>query len=148
MTHLSGSQYNISDNTGNVAAGSSNVTQNYNAGFDITKVREFADLATEIAGLLGLEPGQQAELSAATSELHQAINDPAADKGRMRRGVDAVIGLSQPRHQQRDQERSHHRRQPGRAASSSSRSATYIHSLIGRHYPPMSQELLTVVEGL
>ena len=92
VTHLSGSQYNISDNTGNVAAGSSNVTQNYNAGFDITKVREFADLATEIAGLLGLEPGQQAELSAATSELHQAINDPAADKGRMRRGVDAVMG--------------------------------------------------------
>jgi hypothetical protein len=58
----------------------------------MTKVREFADLVTEIAALLGLEPGQQAELSAAASELHEAIEDPAADRGRMRRAVDAVMG--------------------------------------------------------
>jgi hypothetical protein len=74
------------------SSGSSDVTQNYNAGFDITKVREFADLVTEIGGLLGLEDGQQAVLSAATSELHDAIEDPKADKGRMRRAVDAVVG--------------------------------------------------------
>jgi hypothetical protein len=92
VTHSSGSEYNFGDITGNVAAGSSNVAQNYNAGFDITKVREFADLATEIVNLLGLEPGQQAELSAATSELHEAIEEPEADKGRMRRAVDAVMG--------------------------------------------------------
>jgi hypothetical protein len=88
VTHSSGSQYNFGPITGNVAAGSSDVTQNYNAGFDITKVREFADLVTEIVGLLGLEDGQQAVLSAATSELHDAIEDPKADKGRMRRAVD------------------------------------------------------------
>lgn len=29
---------------------------------------------------------------AATAELHDAVNDPAADKGRMRRAVDAVMG--------------------------------------------------------
>jgi AbiTii len=92
VTHSSGSEYNFGPITGNVAAGSSHVTQNYNAGFDITKVREFADLVAEIGGLLGLEDGQQAELSAATSELHQAIEDPKADKGRMRRAVDAVMG--------------------------------------------------------
>jgi len=92
VTHRSGSEYNFGDITGNVAAGSSDVTQNYNAGFDITKVREFADLVTEIAGLLNLEAGQQAELSAATSELHEAVEDPKADKGRMRRAVDAVMG--------------------------------------------------------
>jgi hypothetical protein len=92
MTHSSGDQYNFGDVTGNVAAGSSDVNQNYSAGFDITKVREFADLVTEIAGLLGLEPGQQAELSDATSELHEAIEDPKADKGRMRRAVEAVMG--------------------------------------------------------
>jgi hypothetical protein len=92
VTHNSGSQYNFGDITGNVAAGSSNVTQNYNAGFDITKVREFADLVTEIAGLLGLEPSQEAELSAATAELHEAIDEPAANKGRLRRAVDAVMG--------------------------------------------------------
>ena len=92
VTHSSGSEYNFGDITGNVAAGSSDVTQNYNAGFDMTKVREFADLVTEIAGLLNFEHGQQAELSAATSELHEAIEDPKADKGRMRRAVDAVMG--------------------------------------------------------
>jgi hypothetical protein len=92
VSHSSGSQYNISGTTGNVAADSSGVTQNYSAGFDMTKVREFADLVTEIAALLGLEPGQQAELSAAASELHEAIEDPAADRGRMRRAVDAVMG--------------------------------------------------------
>lgn len=92
VTHSPGEQYNFGDVTGNVAAGSSDVTQNYSAGFDITKVREFADLVTEIAGLLNLEPGQQAELSAAASELHEAVKDPEADKGRMRRAVDAVMG--------------------------------------------------------
>jgi hypothetical protein len=93
VTHISGSQYNFGgDITGNVAAGSSDFTQNYSAGFDVTKVREFADLVTEIGGLLGLEDGQQAELSTATSELHEAIEDPKADKGRMRRAVDAVMG--------------------------------------------------------
>jgi AbiTii-like protein len=92
VTHSSGSEYNFGPITGNVAAGSSDVTQNYNAGFDITKVREFADLVTEIAGLLGLEPSQQAELTAATAELNEAIDEPAANKGRMRRAVDAVMG--------------------------------------------------------
>lgn len=92
VTNNSSSEYNFGPITGNVAAGSSNVTQNYNAGFDITKVREFADLVTEIAGLLGLEPSQQAELTAATTELHEAIDEPAANKGRMRRAVDAVMG--------------------------------------------------------
>lgn len=92
VTHTSGGQYNFGPITGNVAAGSSDVTQNYNAGFDITKVREFADLVTEIGGLLGLENGERSVLSAATSELHDAIEDPKADKGRMRRAVDAVMG--------------------------------------------------------
>lgn len=92
VTNISGSRYDFGDIVGNVAAGSSNVTQNYNAGFDITKVREFADLAAEIVGLLGLDAEQQAEFTEATTELHVAVNDPAADKGRMRRAVDAVMG--------------------------------------------------------
>ena len=92
VTHDSGSEYNFGGVTGNVAAGSSDVTQNYNAGFDITKVREFADLAAEVACLLGLDAARQSGLSDATSELHEAISDPAADKGRMRRAVDAVMG--------------------------------------------------------
>ena len=85
------SQYKFGPITGNVAAGSSDVTQNYNAGFDITKVREFADLVTEIGGLLGLEDGRQAVLSAATSELTTLSKIPRPTKG-MRRAVDAVVG--------------------------------------------------------
>ncbi len=92
VTYGPGDEYNFGDITGNVAAGSSNVTQNYNAGFDITKVREFAGLITEITGQLDLEPGPRAELAAAAAELSVAIDDPAADKGRMRRAVDAVLG--------------------------------------------------------
>jgi AbiTii len=92
VTHSSDGQYNFGDITGNVAAGSSNVTQNYTAGFDTTKVREFADLITQIAGLLGLESGQQGELIAANSEFHEAIEDPKADKGRMQRAWQAVMG--------------------------------------------------------
>jgi hypothetical protein len=90
VTHSSGDQYTFGHITGNVAVGSSNVTQNYSADFDITKVRQFAALATEIVGLLGLDAGQQAELTTATDQLHEAINDPA-DKGRMRRAVDSVM---------------------------------------------------------
>ena len=41
--------YNFETITGNVAAGSSGFAQTYSAGFDVTKVREFADLVTEIA---------------------------------------------------------------------------------------------------
>lgn len=91
VTHNSGSQYNFGDVSGNVAAGSSDFTQKYNAGFDITKVREFAELAAEMADLLGFDARQQAEFTSATTELHEATNDPAADKGRMRRAVDAVM---------------------------------------------------------
>lgn len=92
VTNKSDSQYNFGDINGNVAAGSSNVTQNYNAAFDISKVREFAELTAEIVSLLGLDAEQQAELTAATTELNEAVNHPAADKGRMRRAVDAVMG--------------------------------------------------------
>ena len=91
VTHDSGSEYKFGPITGNVAAGSSGFTQNYSAGFDLTKVREFADLVAPIVSVLGLEPAKQTELTTATSELHAAINDPADDKRRMRRAVDAVM---------------------------------------------------------
>jgi hypothetical protein len=93
VSHGPSNAYNFGDITGNVAAGSPNVTQNYNTDPGITKVREFADLINEIAGQLDLESGPRAELSAAAAELSAAIDDPAADKGRMRRAVDAVLGL-------------------------------------------------------
>jgi hypothetical protein len=93
VTHNSGSQYNFGDVTGsNLAAGSSNFTQNYTAGADIAAVREFTDIVAGIADGLDLGPRQQTELSAATAELDQAISDPAPDKQRLRRAVQAVLG--------------------------------------------------------
>jgi hypothetical protein len=91
MTHNFGSQFNINGTTGNVAAGSSDFTQNYTAGFDIGVVREFAEMAAEMAYRIGLDAGQQAEYAEATAELTEAV-DAAADKGRMRRAVDKVMG--------------------------------------------------------
>jgi hypothetical protein len=93
VTENSGNQYNISDVNGNVAAGSSDFTQNYSTGFASTKVRQFAELVTQVADLLGLDTSQQTELAAANTELHDAIDAPKADKGRIRRAWDVVMGI-------------------------------------------------------
>lgn len=85
------SEYNFGDIKGNLAAGSSNFSQAYNEAFDLAKVREFADLIAEVAGTLELDADQRVELETGASELHAAIDDPAADKERMRRAVDAVM---------------------------------------------------------
>ena len=85
------SEYNFGGVKGNVAAGSSNFSQAYNESFDLATVREFAELIGEISGTLDLSADQQAELDAGASELRAAIDDPAADKGRMRRAVNAVM---------------------------------------------------------
>lgn len=85
------SEYNFGDIKGNVAAGSSNFSQAYNESFDLAKIREFADLITEISGTLDLDADQRAELESGVSELHAAIDDPAAVKGRMRRAIDVVM---------------------------------------------------------
>jgi hypothetical protein len=91
VTDQTRNEYNFGGITGNVAAGSSNFSQAYNDSFDVAKVREFADLITEIAPTLDLEPDQRAELEAGTSELRAASDDPAADRGRLRRALDAVM---------------------------------------------------------
>lgn len=85
------SEYNIRDVKGNVAAGSSNFSQAYTEAFDLARIREFADLIAEISGALDLDLDQHAELESGLAELHAAIGDPANDKTRMRRAIDAVM---------------------------------------------------------
>ena len=71
---------------------SSDVTKNYNAGFDITKVREFADLVAEIAACsVSKRPASRA-LRGDLPSFTRLSKTPTADKGRMRRAVDAVMG--------------------------------------------------------
>jgi hypothetical protein len=74
-----------------VAAGSHNFTQAYQDSFDATKVLDFAALLAEVSGTLQLESDHREALEAGVVELQAAVNDPAADKGRMRRAVDAVM---------------------------------------------------------
>lgn len=84
-------KYSFGGVKGNVAAGSSNFNQLYNDSFDVTKVQDFVDLITEIAGTLELAPDQRAELEAGADELRAAVNNQAADRGRTRRALDAVM---------------------------------------------------------
>lgn len=91
VTNQPRNEFNFGDIQGNVAAGSSNFSQVYNDIFDVAKVQDFVDLIAEIAGALELEPQHRAELEAGAQELRAAVDDPAADKGRMRRAVDAVM---------------------------------------------------------
>lgn len=84
-------EYNFGGIKGNVAVGSQNFTQVYQDTLDVSKVREFADLITEIAGTLRLEADQRADLEAGAIELYAAAVDPAADKGRMRHALNAIM---------------------------------------------------------
>lgn len=91
VTDHSRNEYNFGGVKGNVAAGSSNFSQLYNDSFDLTEVRKFVDFVAEVNGILGLDPGRQAELEADTSELRTALDESTDDRGRIRRAVDAVM---------------------------------------------------------
>jgi hypothetical protein len=84
-------QYNFGGVKGNVAAGSQNFTQVYQDTFDVAKVREFADFIAQIAPTLELASDEQAELETAVLELRAVADDPAGDRGRMRKALDAVM---------------------------------------------------------
>ena len=49
-------------------------------------------MITEIGGLLGLEPDQAAGLSAANADLHEAIEAPRVDVGRMQKAWATAMG--------------------------------------------------------
>jgi hypothetical protein len=88
---IRGNEYNFGDVQGSVAAGSAGFSQNYGADFGTVKVREFADLVSEIGAVLGLGHGERSELQSSAMELRAAINDPNADRERIRQALEAVI---------------------------------------------------------
>jgi hypothetical protein len=92
-TTIKNNKTKISDSTGNVSVASAHVAQVNGDTVDIEKIREFADLVSQLAPTLGLGPGQQAELESSASELQAAASDPAADRGRFRRILDGVLRL-------------------------------------------------------
>jgi AbiTii len=94
VTEQARHEYNFGDIKGNVAAGSSGFSQVYEDSFDVSKVREFADLIAEISGTLHYESQQEqhrADLEAGVTELRAAIEAPAADRGRIKRALDKVM---------------------------------------------------------
>ena len=113
VTHSPGEQYNFGDVTGNVAVGSSDVTQNYGAGFDITKVREFADLSHRDRRIA--QPRTRPASPALRRRL-RASRGCRRPQGRPRSHAPCCgrsDGLSQARQRHRAQERSDHRWQSG-----------------------------------
>jgi hypothetical protein len=91
VTDQTRNEYNFGGVKGNVAAGSSNFSQVYSDSFDLTKVREFSKPDHRDRRDTRPESDQRAELEAGASELRTAIDDPAADQGRI-----AQQGVSGP----------------------------------------------------
>lgn len=88
---IRGNEYHFGGVQGSVAAGSVGFSQSYGAGFEIANVREFADLVSEIGATLGLGPSVGPELQSNAMELRAAIDDPDADRERIRQALDTVI---------------------------------------------------------
>lgn len=85
----------IADAQGVIIGQQSNFTQHNHEGFDPTQIASFASLVRQISPTLGLKPDPQAELERQALDLHTEATSNAADRGRMRKLVDAVLsGLS------------------------------------------------------
>ena len=81
----------IGNNSGNVAVGSENLTQNVTTGLDTTKLLEFAAAVGQALTVLGLTCDQQSELQGYAIELQAAANASEPDKGKLRALIDAIM---------------------------------------------------------
>ena len=81
----------IGNNSGNVAVGSENFTQNVTTGLDTTKVLDFAAAVSQALPVLGLAHDQQSELGDYAVELQAAVGASQPDKGKLRGLIDAII---------------------------------------------------------
>jgi hypothetical protein len=77
--------------TGNMSVASAHVAQVNADSIDLEKLRQFADLLTQIAPTLGLSADQQMELKAGVSELQAAAADSGQDQGRFRKALSRVL---------------------------------------------------------
>jgi hypothetical protein len=92
-TTIKNNKTTIRGSTGNVTIASSHVAQVNGDDVDVEKIRQFADLLTQIAPTLGLAADQQAELQAGTDDLHVAIGAPGQENGYIRRALERVLGM-------------------------------------------------------
>ena len=88
---MRGNEYYFGGVQGSVAAGSAGFSQSYGAGFEVAKVREFANLVSEIGLTLGLGRSEGSELESSAMELRAAIDNPGSDRERIRHALDTVI---------------------------------------------------------
>jgi hydroxyethylthiazole kinase-like sugar kinase family protein len=72
-TTIKDNKTKIGDLQGNVAAGSSHFSQVYSGTIDVAKLREFADLISDIADKLDLAPEERAELASGADELRARL---------------------------------------------------------------------------
>jgi len=90
-TTIKGNTTKIERSTGNISVASAQATQINADDIDIQKIREFADLISQVAPALGLNEDQLAELQSGTDELREAANAPDQENGRFRRALDRVL---------------------------------------------------------
>lgn len=81
----------IGNNSGNVAVGGKNFTQNVTTGLDTTKLLEFAEAVSQALPVLGLTHDQQSELQGHAVELQAAVKTSQPDRGKLRALVDALM---------------------------------------------------------
>jgi hypothetical protein len=92
-TTIKDNKTKIGDVQGNVAAASTDLTQIWSDALDVDKVRQFADLVSQLASTLGFNPDQQAELQSGAAELRVAADLSSPDRGLVRSALDRVLRL-------------------------------------------------------
>jgi hypothetical protein len=90
-TTIKGNTTKIEGSTGNISVASAQVSQINVDSIDIQKIREFADLISQIAPALGLNEDQLVELQSGADELREAANAPDQENGRFRHALDRVL---------------------------------------------------------
>jgi hypothetical protein len=92
-TTIKDNKTKIGDVQGNVAAGSADFNQIWNGALNVDQVRQFADLVSQLAPTLGLNPDQLAELQSGATELRAAADTSSPDRGLVQRAIDRVLRL-------------------------------------------------------
>jgi hypothetical protein len=81
----------IKGSSGNISVASAHVVQVGADGVDGEKIRQFADLISQIAPTLGLSADSQAELHAGADDLQAVASAQVPEKGRLRQVLHQVL---------------------------------------------------------
>jgi hypothetical protein len=92
-TTIKGNTTKIEGSASNISVASVEVSQINTGSIDAQKIREFADLISQIAPTLGVSEDQLIELQSGADELREAANALNQEKGRFRHALDRVLSM-------------------------------------------------------